>query len=154
MCEDVRRVTAYHEAGHAVAAGMRGGSELRSVSLLATPGAGLTVHRSHGWDKGFIAYAGPWAEARATWPLADLTGCDDDGLTFDDYIAGVLSSQPDDARVIAAAEHQMRELLAATGRVQELVAATEATWNAELEAVWPQISDLANRLLHSGTIQP
>jgi hypothetical protein len=150
MCEDVRRLTAYHEAGHAVAAGMRGGSELRSVTLHATPGAGLTVHRSHGWDHGFIAYAGVWAEARASWPLADLTGCDDDGLTFDDYVAGVLLSQPGDAQTILAASRRMRELFAATGRADELPAeaATEITWQAELEAVWPQIGDLANRLLH------
>lgn len=62
---DLLSVAAHHEAGHAVAAVMRGGSELTSVSVdRDRPGHGIAWSRLHLWDRPFVIWAGPWAEAR------------------------------------------------------------------------------------------
>lgn len=55
-------VTAHHEAGHAVAAVLRGGT-LVSITVSDDGETGFTRHRSGVFDAGFIAYAGQWAEA-------------------------------------------------------------------------------------------
>jgi hypothetical protein len=62
---DARRTAAFHEAGHAVAAVMRGGSSLTSVSLDEhLHGEGITWSRALVFDQPFLIWAGPWAEAR------------------------------------------------------------------------------------------
>src|SRR4051794_12442550 len=56
LVTDPRELAAWHEAGHAVAAVMRGGSSLTSVTLGARHGEGLTNHRSKSFDSGFITF--------------------------------------------------------------------------------------------------
>lgn len=139
-----RHLTAIHESGHAVASVMRGGSSFRSLDLSrADDGHGLTLHRSKPADVPFIAYAGPWAEARYQWP-ADVArdGEDDDGLTFDDYVTGVLLGQPDDTAALAPHEQQVQQLRAAGVDVDPF-----AVWHMELERVWPAVQRIAARLL-------
>ena len=62
-----RRLTAYNEAGHAVAAMMRGGT---FVSITIEPDGdrdGCTSVEVDTYDMAFVAFAGVWAEARAHW---------------------------------------------------------------------------------------
>ena len=77
MTTDERYITACHEAGHAVAALMRGGGEITSITIEPTADyLGYTWTRIKPFDRAFIIYAGPWAEARAQWtePTFDGTG--------------------------------------------------------------------------------
>ena len=80
-----RHLTAHHEPGHAVAALMRGGGELVSVTIEPTAEyAGHTGLRSKPFDIAFVTYAGPWAEARAQWPAeVSLDAEDGDGCVLD-----------------------------------------------------------------------
>jgi hypothetical protein len=83
---DERYLTAHHEAGHAVAALLRG-AELTSITIDPTPErAGYTGFRGKRWDSQFFTYAGPWAEARSQWTEDSLDGVDDDGCLFGDYV--------------------------------------------------------------------
>ncbi len=85
-----RHSIAHHEAGHAVAALMRGSGELLSITIEPTDDyLGRTSHLGNPWgdDDMFVTFAGPWAEARARWPLPSLVGEDGDGRVFDDYLA-------------------------------------------------------------------
>ncbi|MGX9297740.1 M50 family metallopeptidase [Tsukamurella paurometabola] len=141
-------LTAHHEAGHAIAAVMRGGSSLRSVTIdLNQPGHGLTLHRSAPWDFGFIAYAGPWAEARFLWGERPFDERDEDDCDFSDYVVGVLVNQPDDAAVWRAWRNDPVQV--AVRREMDrhgLDSQPEDIWHYELESVWPQIQTLAHRI--------
>ena len=160
--DPVRTLTAFHEAGHAVAALMRGGSSLLSVSLSVAHGEGITWHRSHVWDQAFIAYAGPWAEARYEWGDRPLDDLDDDGCTFDEVIAGcTLAGGAGDAPIIdqgLSPEGIAAELGADSGsadvadQLREIAAARESTWRMELERVWPTVGTVAARLLAGETV--
>lgn len=154
---DDRTMTAYHEAGHAVASVMRGGSELRSVTL--TPGhpdhRGQTWHSSAPWDAGFIAWAGPWAQARASWGDLPLDGEDDDLLTFDDYLVGaVLTGGHEDAAAVEASHEQLAEQLAASGLPADPAIRwnMEHTWSHELERAWPAVQSVAGWLTDGRTV--
>ena len=82
-----RHLTACHEAGHAIASLMRGEGDVVSITIEPTPDyLGYTHFRAKPCDRAFITFAGPWAEARAQWPLPDLDDEDDDGCTFQDYL--------------------------------------------------------------------
>ncbi len=160
---ELREVTAFHEAGHTVAALMRGGSSLLSVSLSdTTHGEGITWHRSKPSDRAFIAYAGPWAEVRHAWGDLALDGLDDDGCTFDDALAACLAfgGGADDATIIVAGlsvEGVAAEIginaedpgIPAWLRdwIHETLSAREAIWRRELEQEWPVIEVVAARLL-------
>lgn len=139
-----RNLTAHHEAGHAVASVMRGGSSFRSVDLSrADEGHGLTLHRCKPTDGPFIAYAGPWAEARYLWPAdVPLDGEDDDGMTFGDYVAGIFLGQPDDAAALAPDDERVLLLRAHGVEVDPY-----AVWHMELERAWPAVQRVAARLL-------
>ncbi|MGY1697374.1 hypothetical protein ACI780_20945 [Geodermatophilus sp. SYSU D00814] len=143
-----RELAAWHEAGHAVAAVMRGDSRLITVGLGDRHGEGTTWRRGAAWDGPFVAYAGPWAEARRTWGDRDLEDEDDDGLTFDDYLLGVLLEQRDDAAVLDAASLEAR----ATGLAPERNRQTEMVWRMELERVWPTIAAVSKALLAGATV--
>lgn len=150
---DDRTMTAYHEAGHAVASVMRGGSELRSTAITAghPDHRGLTLHRSAPWDVAFIAWAGPWAQARAAWGDLPLDGEDDDWLTFDDYIGGAfLAGGHEDAQAIAASRGQLE----AWGLPADLAlhVSTERTWSLELDRVWPAVDAVAGWLMEGRTV--
>lgn len=96
MMVEERLLTAHHEAGHAVAALMRGDGELRSITIEPTAAyLGHTGYRGKPCDAAFVTYAGPWAEARAQWPLPTLEGEDDDGLAFEDYVSGAFPLNAD-----------------------------------------------------------
>ncbi|CAM3829609.1 M50 family metallopeptidase [Tsukamurella strandjordii] len=141
-------LAAHHEAGHAMAAVMRGGSSLRAASIdLDRPGHGLTRFRSAQWDFGFIAYAGPWAEARFKWGDRPLDERDEDDCEFSGYVVGVLVNQPDDATawrswLHAPEQESLRKALADQG----MTFAPEVGWERDLEAVWTQIQALATRI--------
>lgn len=145
---DLLDVAAHHEAGHAMAAVMRGGSSLRGVTIdVDRPGHGLTLHRTAPWDNGFVAYAGPWAEARYLWGSGPLDERDDDGCTFSDCVVGVLLHQPGDAAMWGAwlhepAQENARQAMADVG----MTFAPEEVWDRELELVWPEIQTLAQRI--------
>ena len=155
-------VTAHHEAGHAVAAVMRGGSSLRSIDMEnAHNGHATTWHRSKPVDAPFIAYAGPWAEARYQWPDAiPLDGLDDEGLTFDDHVAGVMLQQSEDAAAVAPNDAQYRAFRQSVADMSanppphydELVRSVEGSgpydvWQRELVRAWPAIQAVAARLV-------
>jgi hypothetical protein len=145
---DQRYLTAHHEAGHGVAAVMRGAGELRSITIEPTTEyEGYTGFRSKPCDRAFVTYAGPWAEARAQWPLRGLVGEDDDGCTFGDYLtAAWRQNQHGDL----ADYERFRETDAALlGHDADLnlIDITEEIWSAELEREWPVIKQVAGWLL-------
>lgn len=139
-------LTAHHEAGHAAASVMRGGSELRSITIKPTQDwRGHTLSRMKVFDAAFIIYGGPWAEARAQWPLDTLDGEDDDGYTFDDHLVGAwLLNHDGDGR---AYEQSLRDEAAALGGFIPDRESREATWSMELERAWPAIQRMAQLLL-------
>lgn len=145
---DHRAITAHHEAGHAVAAVMRGGSTLTSITL-QDDHSGITWHRGKPTDGPFIAYAGPWAEARHSWPEGvPLDGQDDEWLTFDDYVAGVFLHQSGDLEALRPHDEQVQQL-----RAQGVdVPGGYAVWDHELERVWPVVREVAGRLLDGETL--
>lgn len=135
-----RSIAATHEAGHAVAACMRGGSLLRSVHLGQTHGTGLTILRGKVWDQPFFTWAGCWAEARLAWgakpvELPYLRYDNADGVDWDDTLTGVFLSQPDDAEMVGVVDPR-----------------TEAVWCLEMERAWPTVQTVADRLLAEGKI--
>lgn len=144
-------ITAHHEAGHAVAAVMRGGSTLRSVTLSKRPGEGVTWMNAHVWDSGFQSYAGPWAEARHLWTEPTLAGIDEQGRSFDDLIAEVLFMQPSDALAVDDDDRAQRSLLQRSGlpahKVESMMENRRKVWTLELEAVLPAIREVARMLL-------
>lgn len=134
-----RVLAAHHEAGHAVAACMRGSSRLTAATLGAVHGQGLTTHHSKPTDGGFIAWAGPWAEARSGWPEGlPLDVEDEDGTTFPDHIVGVLLAQPDDAQIVRQHWQEIRSLG---------IEPSDGVWLREMEAVLPVVRVVAERLL-------
>ena len=160
--DPVRALTAFHEAGHAVAALMRGGSSLLSVSLSDTHGEGITWHRSHVWDQPFIAYAGPWAEARYEWGDRPLDDLNDDGCTFEDELAGCLFQGGSDDSVVIDRALGLGSIAAELGldagnpdavnRLREIAAARESVWQMELERAWLAVCAVAPRLVAGETV--
>ena len=67
---------------------MRGGTFF-SISIDAGKWSdgrtGIRVVKDCDYD--FVAFAGPWAEARAQWPSVPLSHRDSDGHAFDDCVA-------------------------------------------------------------------
>ena len=128
-----RWIAAHHEAGHAVAAVMRGGSTLTSVTLSETEhGHGSTWARQHQWDTGFLTYGGPWAEARCKWGDRPLDGEDEDGATFPDAVTGVFLEQPSDAAALIVWTQSQTDI----GITREMLRQSDEVWQMELEQVW------------------
>lgn len=142
-----RQVTAHHEAGHAVAACMRGGGSLTSITIEpTTEHLGQTWTKHEPWDLAFITYAGPWAEGRAAWPAQlPLDAEDHDGITLEDYVYGAWIRNPTDA-----ADYQ--RALDQSAMPRDLVLATEQTWCRELETHWPAICQVAASLINGQTV--
>ena len=147
---DVLAMTAHHEAGHAVAAAMRGHEPY--LIRIDQQGGGHTRYGARGAydDAAFIAYAGIWAEARYIWagrPESVTTSANDDS-EFIDMVTGVTMEQGDDYSVV----HDHFAMLAASlgTNVEE---ATYKTWDRELEDVWPYIQEQA-RLVMAGVWKP
>lgn len=81
-----RRQTAVHEAAHAVALAMRGGTGLWITIYPIGQVLGRVTHdKLPTADNDFVAFAGPWASARYQWEW-DQTH-EDDGASFEDYLA-------------------------------------------------------------------
>ena len=114
-----RYLTAYHEAGHAVAA-VVSGRQLISVSIGDNPSI-----RSRGSRKsrGFVSYAGPWAEGRAEWDLGPIVG-------LDEHVGCAVYRSSSDAAVFE--------------REPDWVV---RRWGEELEALYPLIQQVAEMLL-------
>ena len=164
---DERYLTACHEAGHAVAAMLRGGATFVSITLERTAAyGGHNDVRCRPFDAGFITYAGPWAQARAQWHGPTLDDDDEDGCCFGDYVVGALIENAEDT---AAWRQWDAELLQAaqddfTRRAQqespELLggldpgAAREQGWERELERCWPVIQQVAAMLVNGVTVTP
>jgi hypothetical protein len=131
---------AYHEAGHAVAAVLRDGSSVRPFSITSADDyPGSTCHLWPGRDPGFVAWAGPWAQARAEWCERSLDG-GGDGVVFADYLLTVhLSGSRTDWLIV---EQHFASLPWASMR-----AGTERVWGTELTRMWPAIQQVAEWLL-------
>ncbi len=143
---EARRITAMHEAGHAVAVCMRRRSFLRSVHLGDVSGTGITYHRSKPCDAPFIAWAGCWAEARLAWGALSYDATDDEGCQWCDYLTGVFLDQRDDAAVVAEHFNQLAQMLGPLSP-RDLELATEKTWHREMDRVWRVVQTVAERLL-------
>jgi hypothetical protein len=142
----LREVTAHHEAGHAVALLIRGGGRLDYIDIYETADyRGYTHWNGKVFDIAFITYAGPWAEARAQWPLADLDGLDDDGCTFDDHVTAAFLANID-------GDFEAYETCLASDPtfLASFQSSREECWNNELERVWPVVREVARLLLADG----
>jgi hypothetical protein len=138
-------LTAFHEAGHAVAVILRCGT-ITAIAIDPESGEthyGATDHDGPTWANPFIAYAGPWAEARVQWPDIDLTDTDGGGRTFRDYVQAAFENSADAQTYEAYRRH---EDAWSQGPPPTFVEKTR-TWNAELEEHWPVIRAVALRLL-------
>ncbi len=120
--------TAFHEAGHLVAAGLRGGAWLTPTTLPdGSHTDGMTWWRAEPEHRAFIIFGGPWAQARQRWGDRPLDAA------FDEELRGVLNEFPDDE---GAYRH--------AGRAFPV---TEHLWGEELAAAWPAVADVAQLLL-------
>ncbi len=138
-----RHLAAWHEAGLAVV--MQGQSTLVSVALGDRHGEGLTRRRGKPGDEPFIAYAGPWAEARYRW--RDRLLEDEDGLTFGDHVHGALLAQPDDAAIVRRAGAKARASGLPPELVRQLDWRTDVVWQMRLQRGWPAITAVSVALL-------
>ena len=126
--------TAFHEAGHLVADGLRGGAWLRPTALPAGSHAdGMTWWCAEPEHRAFIIFGGPWAQARHGWGDRPL-----DDPAFDDELLAVLHDFPDDE---GAYRH--------AGRAFPV---TEHVWAEELAGVWPAVCELAQLLLRGAPV--
>ena len=142
---DQRCLTAFHEAGHAVAVVLRHGT-IVAIAIEPEPGEthyGATDHHGPTWANTFIAYAGPWAEARVQWPDIDITDTDDDGRAFTDYAHAAFENSADAAAYQAYLPH---EEAWSQDQPPTFVVKTQR-WTAELEDHWPAVRAVALRLL-------
>lgn len=147
-----RELTAYHEAGHAVAVVMRGGS-IDSITIDPVPGEYLGITHSRGtqWARSFEIYAGPWAEARSQWPGETLDEPDGDGDVFGDYLTVAFirnhGTDGSDLATYTRWTENDRLLLPVQQRHLHNPAQREDVWSRELERVWSVICEVATMLL-------
>lgn len=163
--EERLHITAHHEAGHAVAALMRGGGECHRITIEPTEthwGMTRTTVKPFVDDAGFSTFAGPWADARVRWPAElPFDECDEDGCTFADLITEVFVNDADgdleqyeavwesDRVQIAPREGKLALPEGFSPMTEEWY---EAKWSDELEQVWPVIQALATRLMEVRTM--
>lgn len=145
---DQRYLTACHEAGHAIATVMRGGT-ITSITIEPTEHyLGKTWTRATPDHQAFIIYAGPWAEARAQWPadvpLNDWN--DEDGLEFEDYIFGAFL-QNRDGDLAEYTHWRAVDTEKVPAELAHLVVDPEQVWCRELEEHWPVILEVADLLM-------
>ena len=141
-------VTAHHEAGHATAVQMRGGT-VQSITLV--PGLTtftLPTHRLFRFrngvrvenpqpperntaDDAFIAFAGPWAATRCRWPMPTLDVPDEHGHSFGEYVTAILQENTSDFAAYQDADKPL---------------GAEQLWTTELEQQWSHIKLAAGRM--------
>ena len=145
---DGREVTAFHEAGHAVAFLSRGhGFRYVTIRPRNRAYAGTVAingpRRVRSEDAVEIAYAGAWAETRLTWPgpAEGITRpddvMDDEGLTFSDHFLARLA--------FGGGCHDFQS-------VRHLLNTWDVTtfhMSSRLETYWPSITAIAEALLAS-----
>lgn len=150
---DAPRLTACHEAGHAVAAVMRGGT-FSSISIDPTVTTdGVTHVQCASCDREFVIYAGPWAEARANWPLnLSLDAVDAHGRTFARSIDVAFLCNADDLRQYEpSVDIPLAYLLAGVwdnGPPPQVPGPRDPSWSVELESGWPTMLSVAEMLMH------
>lgn len=135
------QVAAHHEAGHVVAAILRGATHLHDITA-RHDGTGFTGARFVAFDGPFFAFGGIWAEARVQWPSDIPIAAEDiDGQSFEDYIREVCFEQIDD--FIAATSPDGFGMETPTGEDGPLW----RRWAEELEAVLPVVRIIAEAIL-------
>lgn len=139
-----RAVIAHHEAGHAVTAVLRGGNVIEIEVTQERQRKGLTVYETanEGDDKPWVAFAGPWAEARYSWPDlvldSPLAVHPANGLSFIQHLLNTLC--PDK-------NSWQQDIL---GFEESAFFDDPRNWPfiaMELEAYWPTVRAIAQRLL-------
>ena len=153
--DDERTVTAHHEAGHVVAAIMRG-KTLNHVTIDRThEHLGFTGYRGTPMDAGFISYAGIWSEAKFFFENDQERDADS---MFQDYEVAAWMTQHDDrASVEKALETFGLGGVLPPEAIEQIIAAapdwlpkpeqTLDVWRHELDALWPAIEAVAADLL-------
>lgn len=139
--------TAIHEAGHAIAVGLRGGV-VESITLrpgqvtyrlprrrskpLFVNGVRTNEPIPVRWPEadGFVAYAGCWASVR-TRKAVGTNG-------FTDLVLAQLADNPTDFETYSRAAPFVHWL---------------ERWNQELENAWPDVKALAQRLVNAHTAE-
>ncbi|WP_197517830.1 hypothetical protein [Mycobacterium sp. E796] len=162
--QEDRRLVAYHEAGHAVAAVKCPGGRVDEIDISYNPlvddeARGYTKHDHEPEDQAFIIYGGPWAHARA-WIIGEETR-DGDDRTFESKVAEAFRCNHDDW---FAYERQMGgDVDAIKAFIDEEVAAfvegrdrnvepppltaPDPEWHVTLTKAWPEIEELAIKML-------
>lgn len=144
-------LVAHHEAGHAVAAALRGSRFECSmpVGLDSPHHLDRIGNQINPADVVFVAAAGLWAEARALWGDQPLADEDAENRVFEEYLDDVYASGAgtDDATYVEAHIERLSAYGLGGQAVQELRLTTESRWRSELELAWPAVQAIATRLL-------
>lgn len=149
---------AYHEAGHAVAAAMRGFGHFDEavLSVRANAGSGIDWGAAPGPALPFVAYAGPWAQARARWAELGCAGEDEGGRRFEEHVADEVLRCPRDAMAVALAEYDIATLLRDGGADENecwrWVRGVLFAWRGDLEDMWPVVDAVARDLLGGAAV--
>jgi hypothetical protein len=124
-----RIAVAHHEAGHAIAAKLRGASSVTATIVPDDELDGMTRVLVESWDRDFVIFGGVYGEARHGWEIdaQDAEAYADHG----DYIADRIDFVHPELDVDA-----------------ELA----GVWISELDREWPAIVELAERLLVEETV--
>jgi hypothetical protein len=140
---------AHHEAGHAVAAVMRGGTLLGvwlGTTDWSTPDGsadtpGGCLHETALPEQPFVTFAGPWAEAM--WNLGHEDVIDDFDWAFEIAWENNGGGDTDEyeSRVEMLTEYAEELGLSPIRR------AWESMWAEELELLWPAVCEVAVMLL-------
>lgn len=154
--EELRRITAHHEAGHAVATYVSGGT-VHAISI--APDAeylGQTLASpSSATGAAFAIHAGPWAEARSRWKLSSFDLDDPyQGKLFEDMVfhAWTLNAHgngaPSDGDfwVMATDREEVEGVVVVDHEYRR------HQWNRELENYWEATKEVATLLLRGDTI--
>ena len=155
ICERERYIAACHEAGHAMAACMRG-VPITGLWLGPDGEAEIRIKNGSGTEYAFIAFAGPWAEVRAQWTKScrNDDAVDDDGRCFADHLAvAFCHNQKDSLDYHREVEGDIRAAIDASAAAMFFPdeipprITPPGNWDAELEARWPEIQEWAATML-------
>jgi hypothetical protein len=147
--------TAHHEAGHAVAAVVRGGKLVHVHMESArqwdgrTEGiAGVTRHMSHRNNQPFVIFAGVWADAK--WQVSNEPDIDGDEPldVMNEYLWPELNfAQGDDGWEYESRVLEFESLSAELGFSNNIPRSWEFDWANELNDLWPAICAVATMIL-------
>jgi hypothetical protein len=150
--EERRRLTAYHESGHAVASVSRGGY-VKHIDVVVAEDLPDDLRQETCTDdkcanKAFVIWAGPWAEAyrEGNCTLERITAIFQgqsfsDWRGYEDIFGNDVSKAAMDAEL--AAQHGDPMPASPTP-----LTPPNPRWDGDLKNVWPQIERLAESLLH------